>query len=227
MVNSSSLNNLVKRHSRLVKDEDGFFYRDLNKNDKLDIYEDPRQPLEARVEDLISQMTLEEKAGTLFFNGSMINEDGSIDGVSKEGAPGPSLLAKAQMIAHKMNHFNLWMVPHARAVAEWSNNIQRFAEETRLGIPLTIASDPRNHFSNEIFNLQAKEFSQLWGTLGLAAIGMKRCWTSLLAKRARKVNCLYRQWRLYESSRPMSPLIRRIPSIHLVSGCLINPRGAK
>jgi beta-glucosidase len=27
-------------------------FRDLNKNGKLDIYEDPRQPVEARVEDL-------------------------------------------------------------------------------------------------------------------------------------------------------------------------------
>ena len=48
------------------KVEDNFLYRDLNKNGKLDIYEDSRQPVESRVEDLLSQMTLEEKVGQMF-----------------------------------------------------------------------------------------------------------------------------------------------------------------
>jgi len=42
--------------------EDGITFRDLNKNGKLDPYEDPRHPIEERVEDLLGQMTLEEKA---------------------------------------------------------------------------------------------------------------------------------------------------------------------
>ncbi len=37
-------------------------FRDLNKNGRLDIYEDPRQPVEARVEDLLSQMKTEYDA---------------------------------------------------------------------------------------------------------------------------------------------------------------------
>ena len=41
-------------------------YRDLNKNGRLDPYEDRRRPIEERVEDLLSQMTLEEKAGLMF-----------------------------------------------------------------------------------------------------------------------------------------------------------------
>ena len=47
---------LVLQQSDLVKTEEGFVYRDLNKNGKLDIYEDRRQPIEARVEDLLRQM---------------------------------------------------------------------------------------------------------------------------------------------------------------------------
>ncbi len=35
---------------------------DLNKNGSKDVYEDPAQPIEKRVEDLLSQMTLEEKS---------------------------------------------------------------------------------------------------------------------------------------------------------------------
>lgn len=34
-------------------------FRDLNKNGRLDPYEDPRRPIDKRVEDLLSQMTLE------------------------------------------------------------------------------------------------------------------------------------------------------------------------
>jgi beta-glucosidase len=47
---------------------DGFTFRDLNKNGKLDVYEDSRKPINDRVTDLLSQMTLEEKAGTMFIN---------------------------------------------------------------------------------------------------------------------------------------------------------------
>lgn len=98
------LNEVALQQSKLIKDENGFLYRDLNKNGKLDIYEDPRQPVEARIDDLISQMTLEEKAGTLFINGSVVNEDGAIDGGLSENL-GEPMTAKNQMIAHKMTHF--------------------------------------------------------------------------------------------------------------------------
>ena len=47
---------------------DSLTFRDLNKNGKLDIYEDDRNSTEARVNDLLSQMTLEEKAGTMFIS---------------------------------------------------------------------------------------------------------------------------------------------------------------
>ena len=49
--------------------------------------------------------------------------------------------------------------------------MQKFAENTRLGIPLSIASDPRNHFSSSIFAMTANGFSQWPEPLGLAAIG--------------------------------------------------------
>jgi beta-glucosidase len=159
---------ITREHSGLVRSESGFVYRDLNKNNKLDVYEDPRQPIEARIDDLLSQMTIEEKAGTLFYNGALVNEDGSID--DKPGADFPGIVASAQIADLKMNHFNLWQIPGAQMVAVWQNNIQKFAESTRLGIPITIASDPRNHFSKYIFALPALDFSQWCETLGFAAI---------------------------------------------------------
>jgi beta-glucosidase len=159
---------IVRQGSGLIKTENGLPYRDLNKNGKLDIYEDPRQPIEVRVEDLLGQMTLEEKAGMLFINGSVVNEDSSIE--KKPGAPRSELVAVNQIINQKMNHFNLWGIPGARVVAAWHNKLQRFAEGTRLGIPVTIASDPRNHFTRNIFSMAANEFSQWCETLGFAAL---------------------------------------------------------
>src|SRR5581483_5245590 len=60
-------------------------YRDLNKNGKMDVYEDRSQPISARIDDLIHQMTLEEKAGMLFINGARVNEDGSIEDKPAKG----------------------------------------------------------------------------------------------------------------------------------------------
>ena len=48
-----------------VLEVDGLKFKDLNKNGKLDAYEDWRKPVDARVDDLVSQMTLEEKAGLM------------------------------------------------------------------------------------------------------------------------------------------------------------------
>ncbi|MBK8567653.1 MAG: MFS transporter [Saprospiraceae bacterium] len=46
--------------------ENGHTFRDLNANGKLDPYEDSRATLEARIEDLLSQMTIEEKVGQMW-----------------------------------------------------------------------------------------------------------------------------------------------------------------
>ena len=39
---SSHLNKITTLQSELIKTENGFVFRDLNKNGKLDVYEDPR-----------------------------------------------------------------------------------------------------------------------------------------------------------------------------------------
>ena len=147
-------------------------FRDLNKNGKLDSYEDSKQPIEARINDLLKQMTIEEKAGMMFINGARVNEDGSIEDKPGNGpfsfAPNALKLVKDD----HMNHFNLWAVPSVSALAKWYNAMQQYVQDsTRLGIPITIASDPRNHFSNNIFAMSAATFSQWCEPLGLAAIG--------------------------------------------------------
>lgn len=149
-------------------------YRDLNKNGKKDVYEDAAQPIEKRVNDLLAQMTLEEKAGQMFINGAPVNRDGSLefDPAKVEGFAARLPAATERIEKLHMSHFNLWQIPaNPVTLAEWHNKLQKHAENTRLGIPVTIASDPRNHFSNNIFAMAANGFSQWPETPGFAAIG--------------------------------------------------------
>ena len=146
-------------------------YRDLNKNGRLDVYEDVTQAVDARIDDLLSQMSVAEKAGLMFINISIVNDDATLEYI-----PGsrPERLAPLPNIdERKLNHFNVGRIPDDPAVfAQWQNNLQRYAERnTRLGIPVTIASDPRHHFSTNIYAFSSIGFSQFPETLGLAAIG--------------------------------------------------------
>ena len=133
-------------------------FRDLNKNGVLDIYEDPAQPIESRVDDLLAQMNLPEKAGMLFH--TMVP--------MFAGIPLPS--GEELLETRLMNHFNVLGVVATRQMADWSNALQRKAEESRLGIPVTISTDPRHAFTDNIgANFNAGDFSQWPESLGLAA----------------------------------------------------------
>ncbi len=147
---------------------DGVDYRDLNQNGQLDPYEDPRLPVEERIDDLLSQMTLAEKAGLMFHNITMANPDGSLDpppqGFIQES------IADAINNQH-LNHFNVLGLPAPRVAAEWHNRVQQAAEATRLGIPVTISSDPRHSFSdNPLTGVASDAFSQWPEPIGFAAI---------------------------------------------------------
>src|SRR5690349_4127188 len=121
-------------HNATRLTEGGFSFRDLNKNGRLDAYEDPRRPIAERVEDLLSQMTLEEKAG-LLFQTIVPLEVG-------QGVP-PGLPPASALVATRlMSHFNLMGSASPRAMATWYNSVQQSAEQTRLGIPVTLSTDP-------------------------------------------------------------------------------------
>jgi beta-glucosidase len=146
-------------------------YRDLNKNGKRDVYEDNTQPIEKRVEDLVSQMNIEEKAGLMFIAGTRVNDDGSLDDIPGKGPFARMPQADKTIREKNISHLNIWAAPPTKPLATWYNNVQKVAEGTRLGIPVTIASDPRHYFSNNIFAMAANNFSQWPEQLGFAAIG--------------------------------------------------------
>ena len=61
---------------------DGTRYRDLNRNGVMDPYEDPRLPVAERVADLVSRLSLEEKAGLMIQTIVPTTTDGEVDGPS-------------------------------------------------------------------------------------------------------------------------------------------------
>ena len=77
----------------------------------------------------------------------------------------------SEMVAvKKMNSFNIISGYDARVIATFNNNIQKMAERTRLGIPVTIATDPRHGTEeNPGAAIYTSSFSQWPSSLGLAA----------------------------------------------------------
>ncbi|GAA1055010.1 beta-glucosidase [Agromyces luteolus] len=132
-------------------------------------YLDRDLPVEERVELLLAQMTLEEKAGLFFQTMITMGEDGSL----ADADPVFGLPSNAEYVEGRlMNHFNiLQAAPTPAAMAEWHNRLQELAASTRLGIPVTISTDPRHSYSdNPLAGMLTGAFSTWPETLGLAAI---------------------------------------------------------
>lgn len=124
--------------------------------------------VEERVELLLAEMTVEEKAGLFFQTMITMGPDGEL----AEADPVFGLPSNREYVIDKrMNHFNLLGVaPTAGAIARWHNRLQELAASTRLGIPVTISTDPRHSFTdNPGAAMHAGPFSQWPDALGLAA----------------------------------------------------------
>jgi len=180
---------------------DDYQFKDLNKNGKLDKYEDWRLTADERVADLLDQMTLEEKVGFMLI--STINMGGASNdrgrggfagnsGVSSDLAeedninetnfftrqplPAPTLSVSGTtkgILERNLRHFILRANTKASTIAEWANNVQAVAETSRLGIPVLITSNPRNHITIDNspgLSLGETGFSKWPGELGLAAM---------------------------------------------------------
>jgi beta-glucosidase len=135
-------------------------------------YRDPSVPLAQRVEDLLGQMTLEEKAGLMFHPPILMNADGTL--IEEEA--GFLAGGTTQLIAERhLNHFNIYFAPEPRLHAEWHNRLQEVAESTRLGIPVTISSDPRHSYEENLGAAwSGAGFSKWPEPIGFAALGDER-----------------------------------------------------
>jgi len=154
----------------------GQAFRDLNKNGRVDPYEDWRQPIENRVNDLVGQMTLEEKAGLMVSPTLPMGPDGALaeKTASAEGAFGRTtqLGTSDAVLNRHIRQFIVRVNTSPRTMATWLNRVQETAERSRLGIPAFFVTNPRNHLGSAgIVGIDeaGMSFSQWPGTLGLAA----------------------------------------------------------
>jgi beta-glucosidase len=138
----------------------GLAFKDLNHNGKLDPYEDWRLSPAQRAKDLIGRMTLEEKAGTMLQDYIPQSTLASLEALRP--------LVQAKFIGS----FGSGVSASPRSLAEMANAIQNLAENTRLGIPVILSSDPRNHFTGAFgVGADAGRFSRWPDPPGLAATG--------------------------------------------------------
>lgn len=147
---------------------EGVDYRDLNGNDRMDPFEDPRLPVDERVADLLPRLSLQEKVGLMFQTVIEAGADGTV--LESPGAISKSATTDVVLRKH-LTHFNVHALDDARMAARWHNTLQAIAEKSPHGIPVTISTDPRHAFiENAGTSFAAKSFSQWPEPLGLAAL---------------------------------------------------------
>ncbi|MBK0379784.1 glycoside hydrolase family 3 protein [Mucilaginibacter segetis] len=161
---------------------DGLAFKDLNKNGKLDKYEDWRLPVDERAKDLAAKMSVEQIAGLMLYsrhqpipaapagpfagtyNGKVFAESGA-------KASDLSDQQKQFLKDDNVRHVLITSVQSPEIAAQWNNNAQAFVEGIGLGIPANNSSDPRNGtVATAEYNAGSGGTISMWpGSLGLAA----------------------------------------------------------
>jgi len=130
-------------------------------------YRDAILAVQRRIADLVARMTLPEKAGLLFHTMIAVGVGGRL----ADADPDYGLLSARDMVLGlNMNHFNVINSGSPAEMAQWHNRLQDLAAGTRLGIPVTLSTDPRHARSaNPNTAVLAGPFSVWPEPLGLAA----------------------------------------------------------
>jgi beta-glucosidase len=162
---------------------DGLAFKDLNRNGKLDKYEDWRLPVEERAKDLAAQMSVEQIAGLMLYSGHQAIPalsggpfaSGTYNGKHfADGGIDPAEVTDQQkdfLIKDNLRHVLITTVQSPEVAAQWNNNMQAIVEGSGLGIPANNSSDPR-HGTNSGVEYSAGaggKISQWPDQLGLAA----------------------------------------------------------
>jgi beta-glucosidase len=110
-------------------------------------YRSTRLSMDRRVDDLLGLMTLAEKAGMLFQTMIVVGSGDLAESDSAFGVESADHMINNQLLTH----FNVVRAADdARTLADWHNRLQRLAAGTRLGIPITLSTDPRNNFTENV-----------------------------------------------------------------------------
>ena len=160
----------------------GFAFKDLNKNQILDKYEDWRLPVDERASDLASKLSLEQIAGLMLYSRHQSIPSGSRGFMSDtyngkpfdESGANSSDLSDGQkkfLEEDNVRHVLITRVESPTVAAQWNNKAQAFVESFGLGIPINTSSDPRHGTRADAeYNAGAGGEISMWpSSLGLAA----------------------------------------------------------
>jgi beta-glucosidase len=160
----------------------GLAFKDLNKNGKLDPYEDWRLPVDVRAKDLAQKMSVEQIAGLMLYSAhqAIPAAPRGFGAATYNGKPFPESGAqpsdltdqqKKFLAEDNLRHVLVTRVQSPEIAAQWNNNVQAFVEGLGLGIPANNSSDPRHTaVANAEYNFGAGGSISMWPeSLGLAA----------------------------------------------------------
>jgi beta-glucosidase len=175
--------------SATILNIDGLQFKDLNRNGKLDKYEDWRLPIDERSKDLVSKMSVEEKVGFMLISTASMKDERNGSGefneedrvtttnmFTRKPLPTPMMSVAGTtkgVTQFHLRHFIFRGNVGARITAAWTNKLQALCESDGLGIPAIFASNPRNHITKDAsagLSVGKTVFSTWPGELGLSAM---------------------------------------------------------
>jgi beta-glucosidase len=160
----------------------GLAFKDLNKNGKLDKYEDWRLSAEERAKDLASKMSVEQIAGLMLYSAHQAIPSGNTrfgastyngKSFAESGAKAFDLSDQQIKFLTKDNlrHVLVTTVQSPEVAALWNNKVQALCEGIGFGIPANNSSDPRHRSTSDVeYNVGSAGQISMWpGSLGMAA----------------------------------------------------------
>ena len=158
--------------------DDGYAFKDLNRNGIIDPYEDWRLQAEERARDLADRLSIEEIAGLMLYSSHQAIP-GSAYGFGQATYTGKTNHKSWDMTDQQMKFLKednlravlVTTVESPEVAARWNNEVQAYVEGFGQGVPANNSSDPRNETAATAeFNMGAGGKISLWPTtLGLAA----------------------------------------------------------
>jgi beta-glucosidase len=160
----------------------GLAFKDLNKNNKLDKFEDWRLSSEIRAKDLASKLSIKEITGLMLYSSHQsipARPGGYFAGTYggkpfKAGETDPSDLTDQQkkfLAEDNLRHVLVTTVQTPEIAAKWNNKLQAFCESVGFGIPANNSTDPRHgtRAKAEYDAASGGEISMWPNSLGMAA----------------------------------------------------------
>lgn len=157
-------------------------FKDLNRNNTLDPYENWQLPSEERAADLAKRLSVKEISGLMLYSShqSLPSSSRGYFSSSYGGKPFNDSIHKASDLSDQqkqflendfLRHVLLTRVQSPQVAAQWNNNAQALVESIGHGIPVNSSSDPRHESVAETeYNAGAGGAISMWPTtLGMAA----------------------------------------------------------